>query len=574
MELPLKMLQELREQPSGLINEQLKIIEVIARGRMDPVYFIKEILGIDLYDEQKIWLWATTKTQKEKCKELLRQKGICFNGPENFDEDVDLIFEKISKHILATANQIGKTFMTALKHIWSLFYKIGLRVSAEHLDIAEYKTLNISPHGDQSAKCYEYVQRILRGELVFYDPINDVTKVNKLHDCIIGFQVGANSNEGEIRFGNGAIFYSKSASQDKATARAGEQFGYISFDECAQSLHLQTEIAMLLSRLIRYGYCFDLVSSPEVEKPSHQAYHRLVKQGLKLQKGYFALANIGLDHNKYIHPEQREKAKEEIRSTDIQKYRQMIEGKFISIGKRFFALEVVAKVFERATEWSLSKLEVGVKGRKYLLMADWGMSDTGDPSWFMVLDWTDYVMENKISIVHHETVTGGSPAMQLATLRIIYQNFGGAGSKDGEGNVEWEPVRFIMDTNSMGGVMVKKMLFDLHPIPFDSHADQKDQMLASLHAVLNDKRVYKVDPVTGDTVEENPGFGKLGSYFIEELEEQLGAYQVGNDKGLVQDAVMCLGMGIWYLEKKIPKNVKQTIGLNPSGRYNQIMGRN
>ena len=162
--------------------------------------------------------------------------------------------------------------------------------------------------------------------------------------------------------------------------------------------------------------------------------------------------------------------------------------------------------------------------------------------------------------------------MQLATLRIIYQNFGGRGKNDGEGNVEWYPVKFIMDSNSMGGVMVKKMLFDLSPIPFDSHGGTKDQMLALLHHVLNFERSYEINKVTGDLIEKNPEFGKVGSYFIEELEEQLGSYQV-EDAKLETDAVMALGMGVWYLEKKIPKKPVSTINLNPNKRYNEIMGR-
>ena len=572
MDISIKNLQELRECPQEVINEQLNTLSLVIEGRQDPVAFIEKILGLTLYDEQKIWIWATTKTQKEKCYRLLQARGIYFSTPEGLITDIDKVYLKTSKHILCTANQIGKTFMTSLKHIWSLFYKIGLRVDAEHLDIAEYKTLNTSPHSDQSHKCFEYVERVLRGELVYYDPNTNSTRVNKLHDLIDGFIVGHNENLGELKFANGAIFYSKSAAQDKATARAGEQFGLITFDECAQSLHLQTEIAMLLSRIIRYGYCLDLVSSPEVEKPSHQAYHRLVKKGMKLQEGWFALTNIGLDMNKYIHPDQKEKAKEEIRSTDIQKYKQMIEGKFVSTGKRFLALEVVSQLFDNGTRWEIKRLEMGVPGRKYLLVADWGMSDTGDASWFFILDYTDFMELNRIYIVHHEKIIGGSPSMQLATLRIIYQNFGGRGKNDGEGNVEWHPVKFIMDSNSMGGVMVKKMLFDLSPIPFDSHGGTKDQMLALLHHVLNFERSYEINKVSGDLIEKNPEFGKVGSYFIEELEEQLGSYQV-EDAKLETDAVMALGMGVWYLEKKIPKKPVSTINLNPNKRYNEIMGR-
>jgi hypothetical protein len=245
----------------------------------------------------------------------------------------------------------------------------------------------------------------------------------------------------------------------------------------------------------------------------------------------------------------------------------MIEGKFISMGTRFFPIECVSQIFSREI---VERIESGIAGRKYLLIADWGMSNTGDPSWFFVLDYTDYLSDNKIKLVSHQKIVGGSPTMQLATLRVIYQNFGGGGKKDDEGNVIWHPVIFITDTNSLGGIIIKKMLFDLHPVSFDSHGNQKDQMLASLNEVVNFNREFVITS-TGDLIENNPDFGKLRSYFIEELEEQMGGYQV-DDKKIEQDAVMTLGMGIWYLERRIPKNINQKIDLNPNSRYNEIRG--
>lgn len=566
MDILPRQLLELKNVPKDIFDEQLDALTVITEGRYDPVAFVENILGLTLYEEQKVWLWATTYTQQQKCYDLMMKKGIYFTTPENLISEIELLYTT-NKHILAVANQIGKTFLASLKHIWSLFYKVGIRVNAEHLDMAEYKTLNISPHSDQSHKCFEYVQRILRGELVYYDPISNSTKVNKLHPVIEGFQTGQNENLGELKFGNGAIFYSKSSAQDKATSRAGEQFGLITFDECAQSRHLMSEITMLQSRLIRYGYSFDLVSSPEVEKPSHQAYYRLVKKGSALKDGWFALTNIGLLKNVYIHPEQKQKAIDDITSTDKIKAIQMLEGRFVSAGKRFIPMEAVNQLFNH--NGRVRKLEMGLPGRKYLLVADWGMSDTGDPSWFFVLDWTDFVTENRVDIVHHEIIKGGSPTMQLTALRVIYQNFGGNGEKDGEGNTIWEPCIFVTDTNSMGGVMIKKMLWDLKPVSFDSHGSQKDQMLAELHNALNWKRDFEYDD-DGNVIERNPDFGKIRSYYIEELEEQLGSYNIIDDKKLETDAVMSLGMGIWYLEKKIPKKPQQRMALNPLSRYNQI----
>lgn len=551
---------------SSLNQRQADALEIVTKGREDPVFFLEKALGLNFYPQQKIWLWVTTHTQKEKAYRLMLEMGIFFTSPDDLISQMDTLYS-LDKHILAVANQIGKTFLTACKHIWSLYFKIGIRVSPQHFMTAEYKTLNISPHSDQSSKGLEYVERIIKGEMIFYDEKQDVTRANEVHPVIEGFLVGKNDNLGELRFANGSYFYSKSSGQDKGTSRAGEQFGYISFDECAQSRHLQTEISMLLSRLIRYGYSFDLISSPEVEKPSHQAYYRLVKKGSKLEDGWFSLTNIGFATNTFIHPEQKAKAMETLRSTDIQKYKQMIEGKFIMTGNRFLPLQAVERLFNHGGR--LRRIQQGIPGRKYLLCADWGMSDTGDPSWFFMLDWTDYLSDDRIDIVAHEKLTGGSPTMQLATVRVMYQNFGGDGEVDGEGNRVWEPVRFVTDTNSLGGVMIKKMLFDMKPAPFGSHGGQKDQMLAALQAAMTFKRDYDIDETTGEIVEKYPDFGKIRSYYIEELEEQLGSYKV-DDAKIEQDAVMTLGMGVWYLEKKIPKHPERKMALNPLSRYNSL----
>ncbi|MBI2053361.1 MAG: hypothetical protein HYT41_01280, partial [Candidatus Sungbacteria bacterium] len=50
--------------------------------------------------------------------------------------------------------------------------------------------------------------------------------------------------------------------------------------------------------------------------------------------------------------------------------------------------------------------------------------------------------------------------------------------------------------------------------------------------------------------------------------EQLGNYQYNPDKGvsdkrLEQDEVMCLGMALWYLERKIMKSDMKMINFNP-----------
>lgn len=553
---------------NSLNKQQLEALRVIATGREDPVYFGEKCLGLTFYPQQKIWLWATTKTQFEKCVALAKEIG--FEVPEGFELTYYFrsVYDDLDQHILCTANQIGKTFLTAVKHCWSCYYKIGRDSDPKNFDKMEYKTLNVSPHSDQANKCKEYVQNLFSGRHVYFDPETGKLTANEIHPAVEGFVRGGNANLGEISFANGAFFYSKSTGQDKGTARAGEQFGYISYDECAQSRHLKDELPMLQSRILRYGYCFDLISSPESGKPSHLYYSRMVKRGVKIDRGWWGFTGIEFTENVYIDPGQKKKSMQRIIDTDPEKAKQMLRGLFISTGDKFLTMEAVQQIFDGTPK--IEQIEMGVKGRKYLITADWGMSDTGDKTVFFVIDYTDWTTKGKVYIVNHQVIKGGSPTMQFAALRVLFNNFGGHGKKDESGEYIWHPVKLITDSNSLGGVIIKKMLVELKPFGFGSKGDQKDQMLSEAYKMLNHQRKYTVDSQTGEVNEGNADFGQVRGYYISQLEEQLGVYKV-DDKDIEQDMVMSLFMGLWFISKRLPKTSLQKFNLNPNSAYNEMM---
>jgi hypothetical protein len=557
-------------QNKQLTPDQREALQTIAKGRKDIVYFAEKMLGINFYDEQRIWMWASTKTNRSACIALA--EDIDFDLPEMFqdhDQYFTALYAGIDQHILCTANQIGKTFLTAIKHCWSNYYKIGRNVVGDKFESMEYKTLNVSPHSDQANKCKEYVEMLFMGQVVFYSPEEDMLVSNQVHQAVEGFVSGGNKSIGELTFANGAIFYSKSTGQDKGTARAGEQFGYISYDECAQSRHLKDELPMLQSRVIRYGYSFDLISSPEAGKPSHLYYSRLVKKGMKLDGTWWGFTGIPLDKNKFIPEKQREKAKKRIEDTDPEKAKQMLRGLFISTGEKFISMEVVQQIFDK----SVQQLDEGIKGNRYLITADWGMADTGDKTVFYVLDYTEWWTKKKIKIVYEEVIQGGSPTMQFATLRVLFDKFGGHGSKDNEGEWETYPVKLVTDSNSLGGTIIKKMIKELKPYGFGSKGGQKDEMLAISYNLLNYERDFKSHPLEATVIENNPDFGVLRSFYIPELEEQLGIYKIDDTK-IEQDRVMSLFMGLYYIKKKLPQQPNAKLDLNMNTNYNNMRSGN
>jgi hypothetical protein len=432
-------------------------------------------------------------------------------------------------------------------------YKVGMELDEKLINTAYYATLNISPHSRQTRACYQHVEDILQEKFIIDE--EGKKRLNVLSPLMKDFLVGSNSNLGELRFANKSVMYSVPTGADQASSLAGAQFGYISYDECSQSLHLKEELgAKILSRLIKYGVCLDLIATPEVDSPSHQYYLHIVRMGQKGIEGWYALTNMGMDDNKFIAKAQRERAKATLLATDKKKYRQVVSGEFITSGKRFFDSSEIENL------WKLKGKVNCIKGHLYLLVADWGMSDTGDKSVFGVLDYTNYAMGGKIELVNCEDIQGGSPQMQFALLRTLYEQYTWY---DEDGTTAHPPI-FEMDAEALGGVVIKKMLVTLNPKGFDI---DKDVALMELKKVMSFGRDYYESEVDGAIIEKNPDFGILVSFYIDDLNEQLGIYHM-DDKKLETDYVMMLMMGVSYITRKVPRGVQKKAEMNHLAGYN------
>ena len=101
---------------------------------------------------------------------------------------------------------------------------------------------------------------------------------------------------------------------------------------------------------------------------------------------------------------------------------------------------------------------------------------------------------------------------------------------------------------------------------FDAHGGEKGEALTQLRLMLTrDRRPEIID---GKLVEHNKYFGMLRSYYIGDLEDQLGMYQI-EDKKIEQDYVASLWMGAWWLMKKNRQKPAQTYLLNRNKRGKQ-----
>jgi hypothetical protein len=553
-----------------LPKEKRDFIALVRAGRKDPVLFAYELLGVELHDGQKLWLWMTTKTQTEKAYEL----GLAMHDDQRKlwanREEFDSLLAKnpdFLKNILVPSNRWGKTLCTSVKHLWYNFYKIGVRGTPEHVAEARCGTLNLSPHSNQCQAGYDYILDILFSKFTYtimeknvnYDPSDPnsptMIAVSKKNECKIpDFYLSDNSQKRMVMFKNGTSYKAVPTGEDQASSLAGTRYLYISYDEAAQSLHLKAELpAKIMSRLIDFGGPMDLVSTPEVDKPSHQYFFHISKLGLKFEDGWFTLIGRLMD-NIFLGAKEVEQIAGSIKSTDPVKYRQVVYGEFVTTGKKMFDQILIERLWDEFAP-SLPQLE-----HKYLVWADWGFADTGDPTVFYVLDYTprrvgDKEIKNEYRVVYREAIRGGSPYTVLARFRMLQR--------------EWNGARCGHDSSGMGGVILRKMLMELGMtdiIDFSASGDKSD-MLFCLIVVMSEGRKAEVGP-EGKIVERNPNFGRLRSYYIAELEEQMGNYQYNPDKGvsdkrLEQDEVMCLGMAVWWLERKYMKSEVKNISFNP-----------
>lgn len=547
-----KSIQAFKDLPQSSQDNFVELLKDEIKGRADIVYFAEKMLGIKLNPFQHRYLTASTTPRAE----LLTKMG-------KSAEDISGM--KYGKIILPCANQVGKTVSIAVKHLWFNKYKIGMDLDATMIDTTFYGTLNISPHTRQVKACFRYILEILHEEFIIEEP-GQPKRLNKLHPLMKGFEIGNNINLGEIRFANKSIMYSVPVGQDQASSLAGAQFALITYDECAQSHHLKDELgAKVLSRLIKYGVGLDLVSTPEVDAPSHQHYMHLTKLGKLCKDGWVVVTGV-LDDNIFISEKQRNMIKADLLATDKKRYLQVVKGEFVSGGARYFDSNEIENL------WGLSGKQDAKPGHKYLLIADWGMADTGDPSVFGVFDWTDFPfgptgLKGHIKLVNHETVQGGSPQMQFALLRTLYDQY----TIHHDDGVGFTPPEFVMDTGGMGGVMIKKLLTLLKPKTF--HIDKDDALLLTKNA-MSDGRDFYVSEVDGAVIDRNPMYGLVRSYFIDELNDQLGIYQIDDDK-LTQDHVMMLMMGVSWIVKYHntkggkPASFDQLGGFNASIDHNR-----
>ena len=465
----------------------------------DPIYFAQDVLGLTLNPFQKRALISAVSYKQ---------------------------------FMWVTSNQIGKTVALSILHIYWNYFKIGISGSAKILDKAQYQTLNISPISRQSQLAAKYVEDILNSQFTWEIEQEDGSVDRFVNKCKIGwFFKGKDIQQGRFDFDNNSCLYCLSTASDQGSGLQGTQFAKITYDECAQSLHLEEELpARIVSRTAKYAGSIGLVATPDDLAKSQQYWYGLYTQAEREmalgEKPEWFLVKGVYDENIFITEEKREEFKKRLLRMSPERYKQVVLGQFLASSNRMFPPEVIEGMWDRMMQKKPVK-----ENHKYVICVDWGVADAGDETVMLVADVTD--LDNP-EIVNHFVKQGGDPVELMSTVSMFW--------------LEYNYADVTMDTAEMGGVIFKKMLSHVKPISYGKENKTDALLFLQIRLRNNLKPNYTDEQKKLLTNERINSIGKLKGYYIAKLEAQLSNYKL-DDQKIKQDWVMALSQLAWYCSK-------------------------
>ncbi len=436
----------------------------------------------------------------------------------------DYAEEDLIEMLLHAGNRSGKTVLLAILHIKFVFYKIGI-MHGDGYDDFRYRTFDISPISRQAKECLRYIEDILKSQFTWQERGKRFSNAKTLK--LRNFFAGKNEALGEVRYTNNALTYAFSTSEDMGSSFQGLPAGFVSYDECVRSHHLEEELdGNVYSRLGDYGKLIMLVATPGVEAKSQQHYYHLVAEAKEGINNFLTLAGSYLE-NIFIPEKKRESHARDTKKRNPVMARQVLYGDFVTAGNVMFETQVIEQIwFKDRKKYIPPDVE-----KEYMISVDWGIADKGDETVMLVWD----LSKVPYTIVRSYSKKGGDPYDLIAILRNMRADYNGA--------------KVIMDTSAMGGQMFKKMLKGIKPIGFDAAGTGKDKEDALVFAQILLTKGRRAELVNDEVVERNEDYGWIRSVYLPKLANQLATYQK-EDRKLKQDWVMSFVMGCWLIWKR------------------------
>lgn len=399
---------------------------------------------------------------------------------------------------LATSNRWGKSTVSAIKHLWHAFYKIGWHGPVAQFASHSYFTLNCAPETDLTTAVYKEILDIRQ------DPkclIADAFQPVNIDNYFKGFRF---DNNAEIHF---------RTTHDKAKGLHGKPYYFISFDECDRENYMDEVVTeVLLPRTMDTGGRIDLISTPA----GVQTFKDYFDRGFlpEFQGDFYSQAGIieenCTDHGGYLSPDDIEEIRRTIAATNPRIVDQVMSGAFVEAPDAVFHHDTIRKLFDEAMPQAFP----AVQGRAYV--AGWDLGITADPTIGFVLD----VTEKPFRVVRYVYMLDEPPELIYQRIREIHSTYG------------IKPSMTIIDAAGMGGQMfLKELAGDVRPTEW---------------VTGRKKGMDKVGLVTG--LMRGVDTGELVCPLIPKFRDELYRYRWKDDK-LKNDHIMSLAMAYWQARR-------------------------
>ncbi len=467
----------------------------LAAGRLDPVFFAKRWLGIELHKGQIEWVNVIA------------------------DRDESGWRPKYLTTICSAGNRAGKTLGMAVAVFHSAFYKLGVQPpdgtekDAMRWQSAPYEWYHLGIQQETAELVHREVSMILEGG----------HPAQRGRGCPLVSEVGmvvdhTKKYRGEylwIKFHplvGGANIHFRTT-QDKAKALLGKDMNGISFDEAAFEPHLMQIYQEVLNlRRLSTGGQLHFIGTPtegindyadlwEMGNPASESKDPQI-HSVRLS----TRDNVGLG----LTPDTFEAI---IRQQAEYLVPQNIDGYFIEAKDSYFSSSSVESCFSDIAEEEAPKVK-----RRYVQGCDPGIAS--DSTWSIVLDHTN-VNGGKMVGVRARTRSGKQTIQAVVNMvrenHLLYNQDSSCTT--------------IVDETGFGGKLFKQEFSVIKPIrgfDFGGTKAKKLEVLSDLKAAL-DKNMLS--------------FPRTGVWM--KLRRQLMSYKL-DDKKIEQDAVMALAIAVRY----------------------------
>lgn len=330
---------------------------VIDRGRIDPVVFAEELLGLPLHNGQKRFLRACTN-------------------------------RTIRMFILTCANRWGKSVTISILQLWYLFYKLGIDNTDPIAWLREeYRTANLAPHSANTRAVFKTIDQIMTDGFI----IRNTDGTIRTNKCKIKWfyipERTLNTPPYKQYFLFNCSIEHRSLGGDQGGSLQGLPYGLITYDEGLRSLHLDTELDdAIRPRLFDWGGPLCILCTPSMDKPSTIFGYKLFQKGMARLDDIYSQTG-SLDENTFFTVEQINKQKKAFKNSPL--YGQVIDGKFYFGGDTLFNMDDILAVQDA----SLNDGVMYKSGHTYVVSVDtaigsdeivFNMIDTTVKPWLLV----------------------------------------------------------------------------------------------------------------------------------------------------------------------------------------------